>query len=133
LIGFKIKEVDLSSEVLAAFSDKCPNAKEVEWEADEKEYKAEFEMNGHEYSASFLVDGTWLETEQEITKNKLPLAVKESLKREFSGYRFDEVEKVERPNFNSYEVLMEKKEKEIEVLIDENGKIVSQEEESDNE
>ena len=108
-----------------AFKAKFPNAKYVEWEKEkETEWEAEFKLNGVEYSANFLNDGTWKETEHEIKVSELPNSVRNTLSTEFSGYEIEGAEMTETPEFSGYEVEIEKGEETIEVVLDKSGKII---------
>lgn len=119
--------------VSAAFAAKFPKAKSVEWGKEgEKEYEAEFKLSGKEMSANFSETGEWMETEAEINPQDLPAAVSESIALNFAGYDVEEVEVVEKPEGATvYEVEMEKGEKSIEVVFSENGQVLSQEDEGD--
>jgi len=120
---------DTPTQVAEAFKTKFPTAKSVKWEKEnEKEWEAEFEMDGKEYSANFSLDGTWLETEHEIKNNELPEAVKMTLKNEFEGYEIEEIEISEKTNATAYEVELEKAEQTLEVVFDAAGKVLSKKE-----
>lgn len=111
--------------VQASFVKKFPNVKKVTWDKEsEKEWEAEFKMDGIEYSANFLEDGTWKETEHEIKKNDIPENVVTTLKKQFSEYSIDEVEFIEDPNGSQYEIGLEKEKEEIEVLIGTDGQLI---------
>lgn len=84
-------------------------------------------MNGVEYSANFLTDGTWEETEHEIKKNHIPENVKNTLDTAFKGYEIEEAEISETTEGSVYEFELEKGEEAWEVTIDLNGKLVKKE------
>lgn len=114
--------------VKEAFAKKFPTAKKVKWEKENgTEWEAEFKMNSVEYSANFLEDGTWKETEHEIEEKDIPQNVKASLASSFPGYEMEEAEISESENGTVYEFEIEKGETEMEVAIDASGKIVKQE------
>ena len=111
--------------VQASFVKKFPNVKKVTWDKEsEKEWEAEFKMDGIEYSANFLEDGTWKETEHEIKKNDIPESVLATLQTQFLGYSIDGVELIENPNGSQYEIGLEKGKEEIEVLIGTDGQLI---------
>mgnify|MGYP003635854094 CR=1 FL=1 len=111
-----------------AFAKKFPTAKKVKWEKEsEKEWEAEFKMNKTEYSANFLSDGTWQETEHEIKVKEVPQNIMASLKKAFPDYEIEEAEISETPKGIVYEFAIEKGETEMEVAIDTNGKVVKKE------
>lgn len=114
--------------VKEAFAKKFPTAKKVQWEKENAtEWEAEFKLNKVEYSANFLEDGTWQETEHEIEKKDVPQNVMSALTATFPGYEVEEVELSEIPNGLVYEFEIENDETEMEVAINSNGKIVKQE------
>jgi uncharacterized membrane protein YkoI len=120
---------DTPAKVAESFKTKFPTAKSVKWEKEnEKEWEAEFKMEGKEYSANFSVDGTWLETEHEIKNNELPEAVKMALKNDFGVYEIEEIEISEKSNGTAYEVELEKGEQTLEVVFDVSGKVLSKKE-----
>ncbi|MEZ4953969.1 MAG: PepSY-like domain-containing protein [Saprospiraceae bacterium] len=120
-----------------AFKAKFPNLQKAKWDMeDDNEWEAEFKMNGHEMSANFKSDGTWLETETEIKTASLPQAVKDDITANFAGYEMEEASLVETPEMAAaYEVELEKGETTIEALFSAEGKLLKQkkEEEDDDE
>lgn len=117
-----------------AFMKKFPNVHKVDWEKESAtEWEAEFQMNRMEYSANFLADGTWRETEHEIDEKEVPQVVMASLKSNFPDYEIEESEMAETREVTVYEFGIEKGETEIEVVIDKNGKVVKKQMEEDEE
>ncbi len=115
-----------------AFQAKFANATQVEWEQEEEGvYEAEFILDGKKMSAEFAADGTWKETEQEIEHTELPAAVVDTLEAEWGDYTIEEVELCETPEGKNYEVELKKEGIEIELVIDENGKVIKQKEEKE--
>jgi uncharacterized membrane protein YkoI len=84
-------------------------------------------MNKIEYSANFLSDGTWKETEHEIKMSDVPAVVMTSLKSNFSGYDVEEAEVSETASGMVYEFAIKKGESELEVAVDSTGKVVKKE------
>jgi len=121
------------SNVKDAFSKKFPTAKKASWDKEnEAEWEVEFKMNGKEYSANFLADGTWKETEYEISKKEIPAAVKETLDKEFKGFEMEEAEVSETTTGKVYEFALEKDDTDVEVAIAPNGTIVKKETKKEN-
>lgn len=125
--------------VKSAFAGKFPNASSVKWDKEnDKEWEAEFKMEGREYSANFTVDGNWKETEYEIKKSEIPQAVKDAVAKDYSGYDIEDVEKTETPEYEAYELELEKGEETVEVIFSSDGKMIKkkvkhEEEEEDDE
>lgn len=125
---------EVPADVKTAFSQKFPDASKVKWSMEsETEWEAEFKMDGKEYSANFDTKGTWLETEYKVEMKDLPDAVKNTLKSEFEGYEIEEIEMVETADGKFYELEIEKDDKEMEILIDLNGKVIKKELENEDE
>lgn len=127
----------IPASVLKTFQEKFPEAKAVKWsEESDEEMEAEFKAQGNKYSASFKKDGSWLETEEEVKKQDLPAAVTSTLASQFADYEIEECEKITTPEAEgNFEVLLEKREETIEVVLDKSGKVIKkeiEEEEEDN-
>jgi len=107
------------------FAGKFPAAQNVKWSSEEdNEWEAEFKMNGKEMSASYNNSGKWLETETEISSKELPAAITASLKKEFGGYKTDEISLLESPELKGYEIALKKGESSLEVVFDKNGLVL---------
>lgn len=111
------------------FNSKFSGATKVKWDQEEEnEWEAEFKMNGEKMSASFDSAGKWLETESEIKKSDLPGVVLSAVNNEFEGWKIEGIEKLESPEFNGYELSVEKGKQEFEVKVSAEGKIISKKE-----
>ncbi len=87
--GQKVKPVPAA--VRKAFEQKFPKIKRAIWDnSNVKFWEAEFRMNGNEYSVTFTLQGKWIETEREISKNEIPSNIKTTLSIEFKGYKIIE-------------------------------------------
>ncbi len=116
---------DVPQKVKDAFFKKFPTVNVLEWSQEpETEWEVEFDMDGMEYSANFLEDGTWKETEHKIKKNAIPKNIRLLIKAEFPKFRIEQAEIVENPQGVFYKLRLEKGKSEIEVVIDKNGYIV---------
>tara|TARA_R100000655_G_C2982086_1_gene191962 strand:- start:815 stop:1276 length:462 start_codon:yes stop_codon:yes gene_type:complete len=134
-IAFTSEDKDKVPQVVKnAFAKKFPTAKKVDWEKEnETEWEAEFKMNNVEYSANFLANGTWQETEHEVKTNDVPQNILSSLKSNFPGYEIEEAEISETSKGSFYEFEIEKGKIEMEVTLDSSGTIIKKqmEEEED--
>jgi hypothetical protein len=120
---------DVPAGVATAFSQKFPKATKVEWgRENDKEWEAEFKIDGKEYSANFDNAGTWMETEYEIYAKEIPAAVKSTLDKEFAGFKIKVSEISETKDAKVYEFVLEKGEASFEAAIDPEGKLLSKEE-----
>tara|TARA_R100000935_G_scaffold58328_1_gene94921 strand:+ start:993 stop:1457 length:465 start_codon:yes stop_codon:yes gene_type:complete len=117
-----------------AFMKKFPTTKKVDWEKEnENEWEAEFKLNKVEYSANFLEDGTWKETEHEIDKKEVPQKVILALESSFPGYEIEEAEISETAEGMVYEFEIEKGKSEMEVTINSYGKVIKKQTDKDEE
>jgi hypothetical protein len=123
----KLKENEVPLAVKKTFQQKFAGAKEVKWSKESAtEFEAEFDLGGHEQSASFDNSGQWKETEIEIKKYELPQAVQATLAKEFEGYKIEEAEKAESPGPGSYyEVALKNGKVKYEVKLSPEGKVIT--------
>ena len=135
--GKKTEGSEEKSEVPAAvqksFQKKFAQATEVKWEEEEGSYEAEFHLNGKEMSAEFSGDGTWKETETEVDQADLPAAIVDTLESAYGDYEVKEVELCETPEGKSWEIEVKKDQTEMELVMDENGKVLKKEAEDEEE
>jgi hypothetical protein len=119
---------DVPAKIKTAFSEKFSNATNVKWSSEsEKEWEAEFKVDGKEYSANFDINANWIETEYEISENEIPGAVKTTLEKEFAGYKIGESVLSETADGKVYEIELTKDREKTEAAIDMNGKVVKKE------
>ncbi|MGJ8734995.1 PepSY-like domain-containing protein [Zobellia laminariae] len=119
---------EVPKKVKDAFILKFPEVSFVQWEKEsDTEWEAEFEIEGVEYSANFMADGTWAETEHEIRKRDIPKNIRAVLKLEFPKYKIKEAEISETLKGSVYEFLLKKSKINLEVAIDKKGAILKQE------
>ncbi len=111
--------------VKKAFEAKFANATNVKWGKENKnEYEADFTMDSKKYSANFLTDGSWKETEAQISVGELPTAVTSTYKKSHSLSLIKMVAKIELASGKTkYEIEYKEKNKTKEVVYDENGNI----------
>ena len=82
--------------VQKAFNTKYPKITNVKWDKENaKEWEAEFTMSGNKLSANFMEDGTWVETEQVIPLDQLPIAVADAIKKTYPNWKIKETDKTE--------------------------------------
>ena len=116
---------NVPEKVKTGFADKFPNASSVKWDKEnDKEWEAEFKMDGKEYSANFTIDGNWKETEYEIKKSEIPKSVKDAAARDYAGYDIEAAEKTETREYEAYELELEKGEEVVEIVYSIDGKVI---------
>jgi hypothetical protein len=107
------------------FSKKYATAQSVKWDSEEKnEWEAEFTMDGKKMSASFEDSGKWLESETPISEKELPASVVNTLNKDFMGYKKGHIEIFESPSMKGFEIGLKKGDTSLEVVFDNNGKII---------
>jgi hypothetical protein len=113
-----------------AFAAKFTSTEKVEWSLEKaREYEADFTSGTIEMSVVYDEKGTLLEIESKINEKDLPEALKAVIAKDYSGYKIDEIEKTDAKGAVSYEMKAEKGEKEFELVFDEKGKLLKQNEE----
>lgn len=117
---------DAPKPVKDAFAKKFSNAKSVKWgKENDSEWEAEFKMDGSEYSANFMQDGTWKETEHEMKMNDMPSNVMEAVKTQYPDYKMSEPEMSETAAGMVYEFELKKGAEKMEIAMDAQGKVMN--------
>ncbi len=122
-------QTKVPSEVGKSFKSKFPDARSVSWDKEnDHEFEAEFKRSGNEMTACFNDKGEWIETEIELSQKDLPEAVQNTISSEFTGFKIEEVVRIETPEYSeAFEVGLEKDEASQEVIILKDGTILSRE------
>ncbi len=119
---------NVPAKVKTAFLQKFPHATNISWDKENTtEWEAEFKMAGKQYSANFDTEGNWKETEYKMNESELPNTVKNTLKSKFAGYDIEGAEVSETPEGTVYELKLENDETDMEVAINNKGKVVKKE------
>lgn len=100
--------ISVPEAVLTAYNQKYATFRVTEWEYEWGYYKAEFRNNGAEVEAWFTASGEWTRTETDCRPTLLPQAVQDYLTANYQGYRIDDVNFVETPTGEYYEVELER-------------------------
>ncbi len=115
------KENDVPSNVVAAFNKQFPNATEIKWEKEGRNYEAKFEINEGEYGALFDAQSNLIETEVEIATNQFPVGVLEYLNVNYKGKKIDDAAQITDAKGNmTYEAEIEG----LVILFDNDGKFI---------
>jgi hypothetical protein len=126
------KQIDVPAIVRDAFALDFPAVKDVTWGAEDKDFEAEFKMDGVDCSANYNKIGHRLETETTIKNDQLPKAALDYIGKNFGSYKLVEAAKVtDDKNAVKYEVGMGLNGKSIELIFDENGKFLKKAEEQE--
>ena len=89
----------LPAEVTNSFSEKYPDAKNVEWKDKLSNFSAGFEWEDEKYEAHFNKKGEWLSTDKEIDVNDLPANVKDGFdKSKYSDWETKNAYRIDMPD-----------------------------------
>ena len=126
IIGLSSFGINVPKAVSAAFEKKFPLAVNIKWAKENaKEYEAEFMFNGRSLSANFLTDGSWVETETEVTISELPAAVIAAINNKKPGATITKSYKIETAKGEiSYEAEIKTGNKKSELILKADGTIV---------
>ena len=128
-----VKPENVPVAVKQSFMKMYPEAKEVKWEMEGKNYEAEYKKNKQELEAVFTPEGTFLQTEKELKSiNDLPKEVLAAANKEFAGYKLSEAEWVETADKKiHYMVTATKGKAEYELLYNASGVLEKKTEEKE--
>lgn len=115
--------------VLNAFQQQFPKARQVEWEKKrDGNYEVEFDIGlfSRDHQAIISPEGKILRHEEELASYSLPDAVKQQIKAEFDGYRIGDVKKVDTGGTITYEVELDSRYGDLEVVFGADGKIIKE-------
>jgi uncharacterized membrane protein YkoI len=122
-----IPQSKVPSLIVTNFQQAFSKATDIEWEMDGDLYKVEFEIGlfGLDHDAWYNAEGKLVKHKEEISKTDLPENIQATIKKEFDGYRIDDVEKVTTGNEVVYLMELKKFTDDWKVAIDATGKILS--------
>jgi Putative beta-lactamase-inhibitor-like, PepSY-like len=128
----KIKEAEVPSAVKSAFAKKYPGAKVEEWEKENTDYEAEFDLKKVESSAVFSADGAFKELEQEIKIAELPKTVTDYCTKNYAAYKLSEASKITDASGKvMYEAELKKGKEQFDLIFDDKGGFIKKETETE--
>ncbi len=123
--GAQIRKIP--AEVTNSFSEKYPDAKNVEWKDKLSNFSAGFEWKDEQYEAHFNKKGEWLSTDKEIDMSDLPEEVKDGFdKSKYSEWETKNVYRIDLPDDSvNYRVHVAKSSIQKKILLfNEDGKLL---------
>ncbi|MDM1296853.1 PepSY-like domain-containing protein [Sphingobacterium sp. N143] len=121
-----IPQSQVPAVVINSFQQKYPQAKRVDWELKNGIYEAEFETGlfGADHEVWLQSNGTIVRHKEDFAKNDLPQAVLTQMKRDFAGYRMEDVKKITEGQRVSYAFEMKNRTAEWKLIVDKQGNIL---------
>jgi hypothetical protein len=114
----KMKDADVPQAIKESLNKLYPVVEELEWQKEEANIEAEFEVDETITSLLFDASGNVLETEVEILPANLPVLAKEYLTKNFPGKKTKETSKmIDAEGVTYFEAEIDK----IDYIFDENG------------
>lgn len=122
--GQKIKENEVPVAVKAAFAKAHPAAKEVKWEKEDGAFEASFDQNKKDVSNAFDANGTLLEEEFEMAEGDFSASIKNTLAKDYAGFKVTEAAKILAKGVTTFEAEVEKGADRFELIFDMKGALV---------
>lgn len=123
----KIPQSQVPSLVINQFSKTFPKASDIEWKIKDDKYKVEFETGwSKDHEAWFDQSGKLLAHQEEISKRAIPQAVQHTIKKDYHGYRIDDVKKITSGSVIQYQIELKSLTQEWKLRFDENGNLLQQ-------
>jgi len=121
--GQDIPQSQVPSPVLNALQSKFSNAKDLEWEMSGDLYKAEFEIGRNDHDVWIDKSGNIVKHREDFPKAELPAAIRQKIETEFKDYTIDDVDKIETDGKVFYEVDLDSRSGDRDVLFTSDGNI----------
>lgn len=126
-----MKKSDLPEAVLRAFEKSFPGVQAIGYDKETVDGKVQYEVTAKletfEKDYIYLEDGTLLQTEEDIAVNSLPQIVVTAVQKKHAGCELEESAKITRGETIEFEVVVECEEKEFELRVAADGRILASE------
>jgi len=121
-----IPQSQVPAVVVNSFQQKFPKAKGVDWELKAGLYEAEFETGlfGTDHEVWIQSNGKIVRHKEELAKNDLPKAVIAKVKKDFPGYRIEDVKKITEEQKITYAFEVKSRTEEWKLVVDTQGNIL---------
>ena len=120
-----IPQSQVPSVIVNNFKAEFPKASDLEWEHKGNQYIVDFEIGWFtDYKAWFTTSGKLIKYSVEISKRHLPKAITNVIKKQYKGYRIDDVKKIIENGVEFFEVEIEKGNDELELTYSKHGKLI---------
>lgn len=124
---------EVPAAVLEAFTASHPNVTDVDWEPeDDGTYEVEFEFQDAEFAERYRADGQLIESATELDEQQLPVAVMQSIARQYPDYEIEDVDQLTSADGRiSYRIELEGDDLEMDVIFNADGSLVDVQAEED--
>jgi hypothetical protein len=127
----KIAKKDVPAAVMSAFQEAYPKAQVVGTNQETEDSTTYFEIESRDGKVKrdllYKADGTVKEIEESVAKADLPAAITEAVAKEYPKGMIHKGEKTTRDNVVEYELVVKNGKDEMEIVLDQTGKIVKTE------
>jgi hypothetical protein len=93
---------DIPKVVIEKFNSGFPKAANVKWTMEKSNYEASFITRKKEMLVNFDEKGNGVKTEVEIKLSELPIEIRTSISKNFSGYKIIEITKIKTRGITTY-------------------------------
>ncbi|WP_316820969.1 PepSY-like domain-containing protein [Pedobacter gandavensis] len=115
---------DVPLEVRNSLKKAFPNATKVEWEMKGDLYNADFDIGRRDHEVWLDRKGAILKHKKEIRAKELPVAVSNVIKKNYAGYRIEDVDRFQEGKTVLYKVELKKIGEEKKIVLDSKGSVV---------
>lgn len=127
----KISRENVPAAVMSAFKLAYPKAEIIGTSQETEDSTSYFEIESRDGKVTrdvlYKADGTVKEMEEQVTKAELPAAIKDAIANEYPKGKIKKSEKAMREGTITYELIVKNRQDEMEVVLDETGKILKTE------
>jgi hypothetical protein len=116
-----IQNKDIPQVVKEKFASSFTGATHVKWTKEKSDFEASFRNGKKEMSVNFNEKGNIIETEIEIKVADLPAVIKNSVSKDYPGYKITEAAKIESKGIVTWEAEVTRGKDKMDVIYDEQG------------
>ena len=115
-----------TTQLTQRFVTDFPKTNDVEWELGADVYEVEFEVGFTDHKAYYDNQGNLLMYKYDIKSSELPTSINNIVTTKYPGYKFEDIEKIQRGTEILYKIEVEKGDYEVKLLLKSDGTIVNE-------
>ncbi|WMX16339.1 PepSY-like domain-containing protein [Aureispira sp. CCB-E] len=124
LLAQDISTNEVPSIIINEFNRSFPKAIDVEWELKGGVYNVDFELEKKkDIEVWYSSNGEQIRLEEEVTIQELPVSILNTLEKNYSLYKIDDIEKITENKKISYEIEIERGNYEQVLLFNSKGEL----------